>query len=165
MEAIQRLGHKSAGWDPVHAPDSAKHEADVVNLGFVLNVIEDPAERVDALLDAWKHTRRALLVSISKNASSPRTIRTGRNWPGFRPSSANSDSAKKPSATGRQKRSGIPDPRQFLWKRKTRDRPKFHSSARHDCALLFACLRNRQKIPGMRNGKRKYRSFAILLTS
>ena len=78
VEAIQRLGHKSAGWDPVHAPDSAKHEADVVNLGFVLNVIEDPAERVDALLDAWKHTRRALLVSISKNASSPRTTRTAR---------------------------------------------------------------------------------------
>lgn len=63
VEAIQRLGHESTGWDPVHAPDSAKHDADVVNLGFVLNVIEDPAERVDALLDAWKHTRRALLVS------------------------------------------------------------------------------------------------------
>ncbi len=35
----------------------------MVNLGFVLNVIEDPAERVEALLDAWQHTRRALLVS------------------------------------------------------------------------------------------------------
>lgn len=61
--AIEKLGHKSCGWDPVHAPDAPKTAADVVNLGFVLNVIEDPAERVDALLDAWKHTRRALLVS------------------------------------------------------------------------------------------------------
>ncbi len=63
VEAIGKLGHESSGWDPVHAPDRAKPSADVVNLGFVLNVIEDPAERVEALLDAWKHSRRALLVS------------------------------------------------------------------------------------------------------
>jgi DNA phosphorothioation-associated putative methyltransferase len=63
VEAIGKLGHESSGWDPVHAPESPKQSADVVNLGFVLNVIEDPAERVDALIDAWQHTRRALLVS------------------------------------------------------------------------------------------------------
>jgi DNA phosphorothioation-associated putative methyltransferase len=63
VEAIRKLGHDSTGWDPVHAPDEPKHSADVVNLGFVLNVIEDPAERVESLLDAWKLTRRALLVS------------------------------------------------------------------------------------------------------
>jgi DNA phosphorothioation-associated putative methyltransferase len=63
VEAIEKLGHESTGWDPVHAPEVAKQAADVVNLGFVLNVIEDPAERVEALLDAWQHTRRALLVS------------------------------------------------------------------------------------------------------
>jgi hypothetical protein len=61
--AIQKLGHPSNGWDPVHPPDEPKQSADVVNLGFVLNVIEDPAERVEAVLDAWQHTRRALLVS------------------------------------------------------------------------------------------------------
>ncbi len=63
VDAIAKLGHTSNGWDPVHAPEAAKHPADVINLGFVLNVIEDPAERVDALIDAWKFTRRALLVS------------------------------------------------------------------------------------------------------
>jgi DNA phosphorothioation-associated putative methyltransferase len=63
VEAIAKLGHESNGWDPVHAPDAPKQSADVVNLGFVLNVIEDPAERVEAVLDAWHHTRRALLVS------------------------------------------------------------------------------------------------------
>lgn len=63
VEAIGKLGHESSGWDPIHAPDTSKLTADVVNLGFVLNVIEDPAERVDALIDAWKHARRALLVS------------------------------------------------------------------------------------------------------
>ena len=63
VEAIGKLGHESRGWDPVHAPEAEKLPADVVNLGFVLNVIEDPAERVEAVLDAWYHTRRALLVS------------------------------------------------------------------------------------------------------
>jgi hypothetical protein len=63
VDAIRKLGHPSGGWDPVHAPDAPKQSADAVNLGFVLNVIEDPAERVEALLDAWHHTRRVLLVS------------------------------------------------------------------------------------------------------
>lgn len=63
VEAVAKLGHPAHGWDPVHAPDQPKQAADVVNLGFVLNVIEDPAERIDALLDAWKHARRLLLVS------------------------------------------------------------------------------------------------------
>lgn len=63
VEAVEKLGHESCGWDPVHAPDASKQPADVVNLGFVLNVIEDPAERVEALLDSWKLARRALLVS------------------------------------------------------------------------------------------------------
>ncbi len=63
VEAVGKLGYPSNGWDPVHAPDEPKQSADVVNLGFVLNVIEDPAERVEAVLDAWQHTRRALLVS------------------------------------------------------------------------------------------------------
>ncbi len=63
VEAIAKLGHPAHGWDPVHAPDSPKQLADVVNLGFVLNVIEDPAERVETLVGAWKHARRLLLVS------------------------------------------------------------------------------------------------------
>lgn len=63
VEAVGKLGHDSCGWDPVHAPDASKQPADVVNLGFVLNVIEDPAERVEALLDSWKLARRVMLVS------------------------------------------------------------------------------------------------------
>ncbi len=31
----------------MYAPDGARSEADVVNLGYVLNVIEDPAERLE----------------------------------------------------------------------------------------------------------------------
>nr|WP_226894754.1 DNA phosphorothioation-associated putative methyltransferase [Luteolibacter marinus] len=63
VEAVSRLGHEACGWDPVHASESSKQRADVVNLGFVLNVIEDPAERVDVLADAWRHSQRLLVVS------------------------------------------------------------------------------------------------------
>ena len=63
VEVLEKMGYESRGWDPVHASDRPKVEADVVNLGFVLNVIEDPAERVDALGDAWKHARRLMVVS------------------------------------------------------------------------------------------------------
>lgn len=63
MRGLQALGHAAEGWDPVHRPEGAKREADIVNLGYVLNVIEDPAERLDALVDAFRHSRRILVVA------------------------------------------------------------------------------------------------------
>jgi hypothetical protein len=63
VRGLQALGHQAEGWDPVHRPAMAKREADIVNMGYVLNVIEDPAERLDALVDAFRHTRRLLVVS------------------------------------------------------------------------------------------------------
>lgn len=63
VEALQALGYTASGWDPVHAPGQSKQASDVVNLGYVLNVIEDPAERVDVLLRAWALAGRLLVVS------------------------------------------------------------------------------------------------------
>ena len=63
VRGLQALGHAAEGWDPVHRPEVAKREADIVNLGYVLNVIEDPAERLEALVDAYRHARRLLVVS------------------------------------------------------------------------------------------------------
>ena len=60
---LQALGHEAEGWDPVHRPSVAKREADIVNLGYVLNVIEDPAERLDALVEAFRHAKRLLVVA------------------------------------------------------------------------------------------------------
>ncbi|MEY4530785.1 MAG: hypothetical protein RLZZ156_1506, partial [Deinococcota bacterium] len=63
---IQRLtesGYKASGWDPAFAPDSPKSSADVVNLGYVINVIEDPRERVQTLEAAWQLTQQVLVVS------------------------------------------------------------------------------------------------------
>jgi hypothetical protein len=41
---LQALGYQAEGWDPVHRPEVGKRDADVVNLGYVVNVIEDPGE-------------------------------------------------------------------------------------------------------------------------
>jgi len=63
VRGLQGLGHDANGWDPVHRPDGQKREADVVNLGYVLNVIEDPAERLEALVEAFRHAKRLLVVA------------------------------------------------------------------------------------------------------
>ena len=63
VRGLQALGHAAEGWDPVHRPEVTKREADIVNMGYVLNVIEDPAERLEALVDAYRHARRLLVVS------------------------------------------------------------------------------------------------------
>jgi hypothetical protein len=65
VAGLNALGFQTIGWDPVHRPDGPKKPADVVNLGFVLNVIEDPVERVEALIDAYGLAKRLLIVSAS----------------------------------------------------------------------------------------------------
>jgi len=63
VEGLKTLGYAAAGWDPAHKPTEPLLEADVVNLGFVLNVIEDPAERVETLARAWSFSKNLLIVS------------------------------------------------------------------------------------------------------
>lgn len=63
LQYVQSLGVCASGWDPVHRPHEPRSAADVVNLGFVLNVIEDPQEREDVLRDAWRLCRRTLSVA------------------------------------------------------------------------------------------------------
>ena len=64
ITSILGLGIKASGWDPYFANNQEKYESDVVNIGFVLNVIENPAERVEALQKAFFLTRRVLAVSV-----------------------------------------------------------------------------------------------------
>lgn len=63
VRGLREMGYETRGWDPVHAPHETKSEADIVNLGYVLNVIEDPAERLETLTDAWRLARKLLIVS------------------------------------------------------------------------------------------------------
>jgi len=63
IKRIAERGYLSEGWDPYYRPDSPHTPADIVNLGYVINVIEDPAERQEALLKAWNLTHQVLIVS------------------------------------------------------------------------------------------------------
>jgi len=60
---LQALGYACDGWDPVHRPESPRRPADIVNLGFVLNVIEARDERAQTLRDAWSICRKLLVVA------------------------------------------------------------------------------------------------------
>jgi DNA phosphorothioation-associated putative methyltransferase len=63
LERVAKLGYESAGWDPYYRPDAPQVAADVVNLGYVVNVIESQTERREALIKAWELTRQVLIVS------------------------------------------------------------------------------------------------------
>ena len=68
------------GWDPHYAPDQPKQAADVVNLGFVINVIENTTERLEALQGAYQLSKQLLVVSamlINQNAFKGQTFNDG----------------------------------------------------------------------------------------
>ena len=63
---VQRMaeqGFSGSGWDPHYQPDTPYVSADVINLGYVINVIENPAERREALIKAWALTQKVLIVA------------------------------------------------------------------------------------------------------
>jgi DNA phosphorothioation-associated putative methyltransferase len=64
-------GIPAAGWDPHYASDATKHSARVVNLGFVINVIEDIDERVAALRGAFALTEGVLAVAAMLTSQMP----------------------------------------------------------------------------------------------
>jgi DNA phosphorothioation-associated putative methyltransferase len=63
LMALRERGLTAAGWDPHFAPSESKVTADVVNLGFVLNVIENIEERREALEGAYELAGKFLVVS------------------------------------------------------------------------------------------------------
>lgn len=85
LRELEAHGIDALGWDPNFRPDGEKVVSHLVNLGFVINVIEDQDERMEALLGARELTQTlwssrpcwpttALLPSspLIKMASSPR---------------------------------------------------------------------------------------------
>lgn len=60
---LSAQGIPCVGWDPAFRPNQPHTDADVVNLGYVINVIEDPVERQATLRRAWGLCRRLLVVS------------------------------------------------------------------------------------------------------
>ena len=60
---LEAHGLDVVGWDPAYRPDGKKRPSDIVNLGFVVNVIEDRDERGDALRKAYSFANQLLVVS------------------------------------------------------------------------------------------------------
>lgn len=63
LRGLRENNIEAAGWDPHFAPDGVKQTAHLVNLGFVINVIENIDERIEALLGAYGLADELLVVS------------------------------------------------------------------------------------------------------
>lgn len=64
MRILGESGIAVNGWDPYFAPEREKTPAEVVNLGFVLNVVEDLDERAEALRGAFSLAKKVLAVAV-----------------------------------------------------------------------------------------------------
>ena len=72
VSGLRALGIAANGWDPHYAPEEERRPADAVNLGFVINVIEDFGERVEALQNAYALAQKVLSVSVMlSNGAAP----------------------------------------------------------------------------------------------
>lgn len=60
---LEQRGIRAFGWDPAHRPEGTRRTADVVNLGYVVNVVETQEERAEALRLAWGYANRLLIVA------------------------------------------------------------------------------------------------------
>ncbi len=73
LRGLRENGITAAGWDPHYAPNETKHTAQIITLGFVINVIEDTEERLAALQGAY-HLAEELLV-VSAMLANPEALR------------------------------------------------------------------------------------------
>lgn len=64
VRELEAHGVDVTGWDPVHRPEGKVVKRDIVNLGFVLNVIEDRDERRETLKKAFLYAKRFLIASV-----------------------------------------------------------------------------------------------------
>lgn len=60
---LKALGVDTVGWDPTWKPDGERRKSSVVNLGYVLNVIERPRERSETLRAAWSLATDTMIVA------------------------------------------------------------------------------------------------------
>lgn len=71
LRGLRANGLQAAGWDPHYAPDAEVVPAQIVNLGFVINVIDDPVERREALQRAYSLAEELLVVSTMVATDNP----------------------------------------------------------------------------------------------
>ena len=63
VKRLKSAGYTCEGWDPYYFPEVARQPADIVNLSYIINVIEDPEERDRALSQAWELTGQVLIIA------------------------------------------------------------------------------------------------------
>lgn len=63
IRQISDRGYSATGWDPYYSPETPQVLSEIVNLGYVINVIECQIERREALIQAWQLTQRVLIVA------------------------------------------------------------------------------------------------------
>ena len=64
VAALGSAGIDARGWDPHWRTDAELAEAEIVNLGFVLNVIERPEERIETARRAFSLARVCMCVGV-----------------------------------------------------------------------------------------------------
>ncbi len=71
LAGLAKVGVRAWGFDPFYRPGGKRDAADVVNLGFVLNVIDVPRERRDVLVEAYGLAGTVLAVSALVGSPGP----------------------------------------------------------------------------------------------
>jgi DNA phosphorothioation-associated putative methyltransferase len=64
IQYLRKQKVAAEGWDPHYRPDAPLQSAKIVNLGFVINVIENPSERNQALRKAFELSEDVLIASV-----------------------------------------------------------------------------------------------------
>ena len=64
LRELEAHGIDCSGWDPVHNSEGELINSDIVNLGFVLNVIEERSERDETLRRAFEYADKIFIVSV-----------------------------------------------------------------------------------------------------
>lgn len=82
VETFKSMGFAARGWDPVHRPTTRRTPAQVVSCNYVVNVIDDPAERVQVIEAAWRLATAALLVSgrLEHEQDEAHVVPRGDGW-------------------------------------------------------------------------------------
>lgn len=64
IKFVSEMGVQINGWDPFYSPNQTVIQSDIVNLGYVLNVIEKITERTETLKKSAALANKLLVVSV-----------------------------------------------------------------------------------------------------
>ena len=71
LELLKSIEIDCHGWDPKYRPDGDKRSADIVNLSYVINVIEDLEEREQTVRTSWELCKELFTVAAQIEFAAP----------------------------------------------------------------------------------------------